>query len=222
MNLYASVLFDLDGTLTNPEEGVIKSLLFALERMGLPTLKGDELKWCIGPPFKEVLAKILGSDEPAMIDRALRLYRDRYRAIGMYENRPYPGIERVLSGLKNLGMKLYVATAKPHVFANPILEHFKLMEYFDGVYGAELDGTRTIKAALIAHVLKLESISPASAIMIGDREFDVIGARENGMPCIGVTYGHGSEAELTAAGALHLCRTPQDILEWFRKNGTRE
>ncbi len=204
-----AVLFDLDGTLTDPQPGIVGCVRHALEGMGA-SYDGD-LDWCIGPPLGPSFGLILGTDDPATVAEALRLYRERFAAVGLYENRVYDGVPECLARLREAGLPLYVATSKPLVFARTILDHFGLAPYFDGVYGSELDGRLSLKGDLIAHLLERER--PSAPIMAGDREHDVIGARQNGVPCIGATYGYGSPEELDEAGAVILCDSPAAVAE---------
>lgn len=208
-----AVLFDLDGTLTDPKVGIVRSILYALDRLDAAAPGEDTLDWCIGPPLAGSFVELLGTKDPARVAEAVRLYRERFSRIGIYENRVYPGIADALARLRSLDIPLFVATSKPRVFARRVVQHFEIAFLFDGVYGSELDGHLSAKGELIAHVLQAESLSPGSTIMVGDREHDVIGARENGVPCLGVTYGYGSAEELDEAGAAALCDRPTGIAE---------
>ena len=205
------IFFDLDGTLTDPKPGITRSIQHALGKLDQPIPPEDELTWCIGPPLRSSLKKLLGSDELA--DRGVTLYRERFSDIGLFENEVYPGIEDTLATLARSGRRLFVATSKAHVFAEQIIDHFKLRVYFERVFGAELDGLHSDKTDLLRHALQAEGVDPSQAIMIGDRSFDMVGARNNGMTAVGVLYGYGSEAELREAGAHHVCATPQEVLE---------
>jgi phosphoglycolate phosphatase len=205
------IFFDLDGTLTDPKPGITRSIQYALGKLDWPIPPADELTWCIGPPLRGSMKKLLGSDELA--DRGVALYRERFADIGLFENEVYPGIEDTLSTLAQSGRRMFVATSKAHIFAERIIDHFKLRVYFERVFGAELDGTRSDKSELLRHALQSTRIDPSQAMMIGDRSFDMVGARSNGMTAVGVLYGYGSEAELREAGAHHICATPRALLE---------
>lgn len=205
------IFFDLDGTLTDPKSGITRSIQYALGRLDRPVPVEAELTWCIGPPLHVSLKKLLGTDELA--DRALLLYRERFGDVGLFENELYPGIEDTLSVLAGAGRRLFVATSKADIYAERIIDHFKLRGYFERVFGAELDGTRSDKTDLLRHALQSLRIDPSQAIMIGDRSFDMVGARNNGMTAVGVLYGYGSEAELRDAGAHHVCATPKRLLD---------
>jgi phosphoglycolate phosphatase len=206
-----AIYFDLDGTLTDPKIGITRSIQYALGKLdhhAIPT--EDELTWCIGPPLRASFAKLLGSDNSA--DLALSFYRERFSDIGLYENGVYAGVADVLTALGKSGHRLFVATSKPAVFAERIIDHFGLRHHFERVFGSELDGTRVDKTHLLEYALKAAAVDPSRTVMIGDRSHDMIGARNNGMRGIGVLYGYGSKDELMAAGALHVCATPQAIL----------
>lgn len=200
------VLFDLDGTLVDPKLGIVGSFQFALQRLGHPVPPAEELRWVIGPPLRVSFPKLLGT--PDRTEEAVALYRQNYLGGAMYDAIVYEGIPRALDALRGAGCRLFVATAKPHYYARPILEHFDLARYFAGIHGPELDGTRDHKHDLIAHIAASANVRPQSAIMIGDREHDVHAATRNGMRAIGVTWGYGSVEELTAAGAAVLCDSP--------------
>ena len=206
------IFFDLDGTLTDPKIGITKSIQFALQRLNIEVPEVDELVWCIGPPLQTSFETLVGKE---LSSQAIELYRERFSAVGWSENIPYQGIAQVLDNLCDLQIPLYVATSKPHQFARRILEHFKLSQYFCGVFGAELDGANSQKTELLKYALA-ETFSPADSTMIGDREHDIIGAQNNGMNTIGVTYGYGSYAELQAVGAQRIVNAPAEILEFFR------
>jgi phosphoglycolate phosphatase len=205
-----NVFFDLDGTLTDPKSGITRCIQYALERLGFPVPSQDDLVWCIGPPLHASMKKFVGTDELA--HRAVELYRERFRDVGLYENEAYAGIEETLAKVAADGRRLFVATSKPKIYADRIVEHFGLGGLFEHVFGSELDGTRTDKADLLAYALSESEVDPERAIMIGDRSHDIVGARKNGMKAIGVLYGYGSLAELTDAGADHLCAAHPDLV----------
>lgn len=204
-------LFDLDGTLTDPFEGITGCIRYALSELGYSPPPREELRWCIGPPLRSSFAKLVGTDDPIHLDMCLAKYRERFSTIGLYENRLIDGMVDVLNSLQGDSHRLWVATSKPSVYARRIIEHFGLAPYFQSIHGSELDGTRTNKVELIAHLLRTEGISPDDAVMIGDREHDVIGAKANGLPAIGVLWGYGSREELLASGADVICETPAEL-----------
>jgi len=203
-----SVLFDLDGTLTDPKEGITRSIQFALEKLGADIPPVDELTWCIGPPLLENFQRLLDHERaPAAVGH----YRERFASVGLFENEPYAGIRDVLSHLQSRDLRLFVASSKPDVYVRQILEHFELSPFFEEIFGSELDGTRTNKSDLLRHVISETGIDPAEATMVGDRKHDMIGAADNSIATIGVLYGYGSREELTEAGANRLVRTPQEL-----------
>src|SRR5262245_12421661 len=203
-----NVLFDLDGTLTDPRESIVPCLKHALRRLERNCPADSELSRFIGPPLQESFGALLHSTDPKDINSAVTLYRQRFSSTGIFENSVYPGIHSALTTLRGSGAALFVATSKPQVFAKRIVEHFGLMYYFRAVYGSELDGTRSNKSDLIAHVLKSESLSAHATAMVGDRAHDIVGARAHGVFPIGVLWGYGSYNELTTAGATTLCAQP--------------
>jgi phosphoglycolate phosphatase len=206
-----AIYFDLDGTLTDPKPGITRSIQYALQKLDHPTMPTeDELIWCIGPPLRASFVRLLGAETSA--DLAVSYYRERFSDIGLYENGVYDGIGDVLTTLCASGHRLFVATSKPHVFAERIIDHFGLRNHFERVFGSELDGTRVDKSHLLEYALKEASVDPAKTLMIGDRSHDMVGAKNNGMTGIGVLYGYGSRDELLQAGAHHVCATPGAIL----------
>jgi phosphoglycolate phosphatase len=210
-DLIKNVLFDLDGTLTDPGEGITRCLQYALGELGVecPTL--SELHVHIGPPIRNALSIILKTTDELLIEEALRIYRVRFSETGIYENKVYDGVPEMLEALRASSRRIYVATAKPLVFTEKILRHFRLTNYFDGIYGSELNGHLDNKVELIHYILKSAELMPAETLMVGDRMYDIFGARENGCKSMGVTYGYGSEEELRKAEADILCHSPQEI-----------
>lgn len=204
-----TLLFDLDGTLTDPKPGITRSVQYALERLGLTPPSEDELEWVIGPPMAHSFAALLGPDGD--VNEGIRLYRERYAVTGLFENTIIPGVPELLAGLQEDGRTLYVATSKPHVFARRILDHFGLSGFFEAVHGSELDGSLADKRELLAHAVAVRAIDPASAVMIGDRKHDVLGAGSVGIGTIGVRWGYGSDDELLDAGAAALVDRPDEI-----------
>lgn len=201
------VLFDLDGTLTDPKVGITRSIVYALTRMGRSSVEPDSLCWCIGPPLRHSLATLLETESGEVVEQALAHYRERFSEIGLFENEVYTGIPEALASLE--GHTLHVATSKPQVYARRILERFELTPFFASVVGSELDGTRESKAEVIGHVLHCAGATAQSAVMVGDRIHDILGARHHGMPSVGVLYGYGSAVELELASIL--CDTPAEL-----------
>src|SRR5690349_13992733 len=161
-----AILFDLDGTLTDPREGITRSIAYALERMGHAPPPLDDLTFAIGPPLRRSLATLIGDQTPAEVERALAFYRERFADVGLFENAPYDGIDETLGALANTGATLFVATSKPRVYAERIVHHFALDRHFAAVHGCELDGTREDKRDLLAHLLPRHGIPAAHAAMI--------------------------------------------------------
>lgn len=203
-----SIFFDLDGTLTDPRTGITACIQYAMKKLNREVPSQDELLWCIGPSLLKSFATLVGEQHAS---EALRLYRERFADIGWQENLPYAGITDVLSELHKTGHRLFVATSKPHVYAKRIVDHFAMGDYFTRVFGSELDGTRVDKVDLLQYALA-QSDSQKHSIMIGDRQFDAIGASSNTMRFVGVTYGFGSEQELRNAGAKRLVAQPAELL----------
>ena len=208
---------DLDGTLTDPKPGITRSIRHALLALGREAPDEAALTWCIGPPLMQSFVKLLGGEADAA--RALALYRERFSGIGLYENRVYDGVPQMLTQLQGAGFRLYLATSKPHVFASRITVHFGLDDWLAGVFGSELDGTRSDKTALLAHALEQTGAQPGQALMLGDREHDIVGARNNGVAAIGALWGFGSEGELRAAGAPQLATSPEHAADLITAPG---
>lgn len=208
------ILFDLDGTLTDPGLGITNSVMYALRKYGMEVPPRQELYSFIGPPLKQSFMRWCGFDE-AEGEQAVKYYREYYRDKGLLENEVYDGIEDMLKALREKGKRLAVATSKPEEFAIRILEHFGLAQYFEVITGDTLDFKRNTKADVIASALERLGVTDRSGvIMVGDREHDVIGAKAQDLPCIGVLFGYGSQEELEAAGAKHIAQTPADVLKY--------
>lgn len=203
-NKYSYVLFDLDGTVTDPEEGITKSVQYALQHFSIEVQERRELYKFIGPPLKDSFMEFYGFTEQ-QAGEALLKYRERFEVTGWRENVVYDGMEKLLRHLRRRGKRIMLATSKPEVFAEQILVYFGLRDYFDFVGGASLDGRRNYKADVIRYVLDANGISSREkAVMVGDRKFDILGAKEFGLETVGVLYGYGDREELTTAGADYL------------------
>jgi phosphoglycolate phosphatase len=200
-----TLLLDLDGTLTDPREGIVRSLDHALRALGAPPHPEARLARCIGPPLADSFRELLPDPSPARVEAAISHYRERFEQIGWRENRVYPEVPGFLAALRARRVRAVLATSKPHLFAVRIAQHFGFESALDAIYGAELDGTRGRKPELIAHVLAEERVGRERSVMLGDRRHDVEGARANGVRSLGVTYGYGDRAELEAAGATWIC-----------------
>ena len=209
--MYDVILFDLDGTLTDPGEGITNSVAHALKRLGIPVPERRALYKFIGPPLYASFMDFYGLDRQKALE-AVEFYREYYRDRGIWENEVYAGIPELLAKLKGADKRLLVATSKPENFALQILEHFDLRQYFDRVAGSTLDSSRVEKADVIRYALEQQGIAPGpSVVMVGDREHDVLGARKAGLDCIGVLFGYGDAPELQKAGAARIAATVEEL-----------
>ena len=209
-----SILFDLDGTLTDSGEGIINCASLALEHFGLPVPSREAMRVFVGPPLSETFQKFgVPADK---VDEAIAVYRSRYIPIGKFENTPYPGIRELLETLQQHGHKLYVATSKPEGMSVDILEHFDLAKYFIRICGAAMDMSRNSKEAVIAYLIQ-ECGEDANTIMVGDTTFDVIGSKAHGIPCIGVSWGYGNASDLMDAGAVTVADSTEELLALLEK-----
>ena len=208
-----TVLFDLDGTLTDSGEGIINSAIPALEHFGLPVPSREEMRVFVGPPLHETFQRFgVPADKT---EEAIRVYRSRYIPTGMFENTPYSGIKELLQTLKKENYTLYVATSKPEEMSVTILERFGLAPYFDRICGASTDTSRSTKDAVIAYLLE-QSGAKEDMVMVGDTKYDVLGAKAHGIPAIGVSWGYGSAEEMMEAGAVAIADTTQQLLELIK------
>lgn len=204
---FDTLLFDLDGTLTDSTEGIVRCLEYALERMGFD-IPEDTNKF-LGPPLYRSFAEFCGMNEE-QVNEAVRIFRERYSTVGLFENRVYEGVPEMLKRLRDGGKRIMVATSKPEVYAVRIFDRFGLSQFFEIVGGANINGTRNDKDEVIEYVLEKAGISDRSSVlMIGDRRQDVIGAHKTGLKCMGILWGFGSIEELTEAGADFIAETPE-------------
>ncbi len=212
--MYKYILFDLDGTLTDPARGITNSVVFALNKFGIDVADKTELYKFIGPPLTDSFEKYYGfSSDDAL--KAVEYYREYFKPKGIYENEIYQGVEELLKHLKENGKTVILATSKPEVFAIEILKYFKLDIYFDFVAGATLDKTRNKKSDVIAYALNSCNITDKSkCLMVGDREQDINGAKANGIDSLGVLYGYGDIDELSNAGATYIAKSVEDIIKY--------
>jgi phosphoglycolate phosphatase len=210
------ILLDLDGTLTDSAPGILNCLRYALDRLGIAHPDDVTMRAFLGPPLATTFSRHFGMTDTE-VERAIAMYRERYHDVGLFENEVYAGIPELLDGLDGTGAVLAVATSKPTYSATRILEHFGLAGHFAFIGGAELDGSRNVKADVIAHVLdELAALgrlpSVPRRVMVGDREHDVLGARAHAIDCVGVLWGYGDEPELIAAGAVEVVGSPAELL----------
>ena len=216
--MYNTILFDLDGTLTDSEPGIINSIEYALKKYDIEIEKKADLRKFLGPPLKESFKQFCAfSEEKA--EQAVEFYREYFREKGIFENNVYQGVVELLEALKAQNKKLIVATSKPEPFTYRILEHFDLLKYFDFVAGSNMDNTRCKKDEVIAYALNSCGITDLqSVVMIGDREHDIIGANKVGIASIGVLYGYGDLQELETAGATYIAKDTNEIYEIVTSN----
>ncbi|MBU3812760.1 MAG: HAD family hydrolase [Candidatus Niameybacter stercoravium] len=209
------ILFDLDGTLTDPKEGITKAVQYALKKHGIEVENRNELEKFIGPSLKYSFMEFYSfSEEQAL--QAIEDYREYFKPIGLYENEVYPGIVALLEELHSRGMKLFIATSKPTVFASQIAAHFNMDKYFTEIVGSQLDGTRVEKDEVIGYILEKYNLTQKDhIIMVGDRKFDILGAKKHGLQTIGVSYGYSEDNELEEAGAFYIADTVEQLAAYL-------
>jgi phosphoglycolate phosphatase len=207
-----SILFDLDGTLIDPHRGITESARYAMQKMARPLPPHTNLNWFIGPPIQQNFARLLHTEDQALIDTAVAHYRTRYSTTGLFEAIVYEGVPEMLAALQAQGFRLLLATSKPKEYAQEILVHFGLVRYFAAVYGSQLDGRLADKTDLIRHILASEQLNPAQTVMVGDREHDILGATANGVAAVAALYGYGRAPDLHAAGHHWPIYTPLELL----------
>ncbi len=220
--MYNYILFDLDGTLTDPKEGITGCVQYALHQLGIEEPDNDKLEPFIGPPLADSFREFYGFDEET-IKQAVAYYRERFSMAGLFENEIYPDIAQMLANLQEEGRHLAVASSKPAIYVKKILEHFGILSYFEVVVGSELDGTRVKKEEVVeealrqllkdAETVKGKPAQRTDVVMVGDRRFDVEGAKAYGIASIGVSYGYASEGELEKAGADVIVGTVKELHE---------
>jgi phosphoglycolate phosphatase len=211
MNHAATLLFDLDGTLTDNYTGISRSIVHALTALRVAVPGEDVLRSCVGPPLRKSFARLLQTEDAAQVEHALALYRARYAEHGWRENDVYAGVENALSALAARGQRMILCTSKPRVYAQRIVDHFGIAGWIGTVYGPELDGRFDNKNDLLGAIIAAERLDANACLMIGDREQDMIAARANGVDGIGVLWGYGSSAELIGAGARRLVARPDEL-----------
>lgn len=214
MAKWNTVLFDLDGTLTDPAEGIVNALVYALEKLGVEAINRQELLRFIGPPLADSFSEIYGFDEEKT-EITIKYYREYFASKGIFENQIYEGIPELLTTLKAHGYNVIMATSKPEKFALEIAKHFKISGDFDFIAGATLDERRNKKSDVIAYALKTCHISADQAVMVGDRKFDIAGAKLNGLEAIGVLYGYGNVSELKEAGAVKIVASVAELSNYL-------
>lgn len=205
-----TVLFDLDGTLTDSGEGIMNCATLALEHFGISVPERNKMRVFVGPPLHDTFVKFGVPEEKA--EEAVEVYRGRYNTVGKFENLPYPGVRELLETLKTQGHRLLVATSKPEALSVEILEHFDLARYFDRICGASLDRSRSSKEDVIAYLLR-QYPDTQSMVMVGDTVFDVLGATAHKIPAIGVSWGYGSVQDMQDAGSVAIAHSMEQLLQ---------
>ena len=213
--MFTTILFDMDGTVSDSLPGVSRGMIYALEQLGYPVPGADVLRECMGPPLEDSFSRLLGVSA-ADVPEAVRLYREYYPRQGIFEQSPMEGAEKTLKALKSLGKTVCLATSKPQVYSEMILKNFKLEKYFDVVVGSSFDGKISEKKDIIALVLEKTGASPENCLMVGDRHFDVFGAHACGVKCAGVLCGYGSREDFLECGADFIVNGLLDIVKIVR------
>jgi phosphoglycolate phosphatase len=216
--MLSDILFDLDGTLTDPKDGITRCIQFSLDQLGVTPPRADQLTWCIGPPLRGSFSHLLNTLDNALLDQALSHYRKRFSETGMYENAIYPEITPALRKTRTAGFRVFLATSKPSVYARKILDHFDLTQFFHAIHGSELDGRLSDKGELVAHILDSENLKPQATLIVGDRSQDIIGGKKNGIVTAAVTYGYGSREEITASKPDYVFESPSDLAAFLESN----
>ncbi len=214
---YKTLLFDLDGTLTDPKTGITRSVRYALLKMGIADVDVESLVKFIGPPLKDSYKKYYGFTEEEA-DLGIAYYREYFAGTGIFENTMYPGIGDLLGALRGEEIRLFVATTKPTVYAEKICDYFDISRYFEEIMGSELDGRLSDKGELIRFIIEKHDIGSSEALMLGDREHDIFGAKRNFIESVGVGYGYGTRAELEAAGATYYAGSIGELSELLLGN----
>ena len=208
-----TIIFDLDGTLTDSGEGILNCVELALRHFNLPIPDRQALRVFVGPPLHETFLKFGVAEEN--VEEAVAVFRSRYTTVGKFENTPYPGVHTMLCTLKDQGYTLLIATSKPENMAVEILEKFELAQYFDRICGATLDRSRISKEDVIEYLLKRNGTAE-NMIIVGDTAFDVLGAAAHGIPTIGVSWGYGSVEEMQNAGAVAIADSMEELLSYLQ------
>ena len=214
--MYRVILFDLDGTLTDSGEGITKSVQYAIEKLGMGEYPLEELRSFVGPPLMEQFMNFCHISQECAKE-AVGYYRERYSLVGLYENRLYDGIQQLLKELKEQGYLLGVASSKPEYFVDKILQYFSLDSYFDAVVGSELSGQRTSKSEVVEEALGRLGVSDRrqEVVLVGDRKYDVLGARAMGIDCVAVSYGYGDMQELMEVNPVYIAKSVEELADFF-------
>ena len=215
-----NVLFDLDGTLTDPAEGIVRCIQHSLSTLEIACPPREELTRYIGPPLRELFVSVCNSTDQLLIERAVAIFRERFSTVGLFENTPYEEVPEMLSSLGR-DYRLFVATSKPQLYAEQILQHFSFAHHFEEIQGNDLAGRLDDKAELLRELIERRKLCPEQTVMVGDRMHDVIAAKKNGVASIAVTYGYGSESELIGAGADYFCESPVAVVTAISKHNNQ-
>jgi phosphoglycolate phosphatase len=213
----STLFFDLDGTIVDSARGILASIKFTLEAMGIAPPPDESLRWVIGPPLRPTIAQLLGGSE--RVETGVRIYREHYRSEGLTASEPYLGIREELQRLHNAGQRLIVCTSKMQSFAHAIVERVGFGDLFEAVYGAEMGGAGDDKRELLARILSQRNDNPKRSVMIGDRREDIMAGQSNGLATVGVLWGYGDMAELSAAGATAICHRVTDLGQILGRDG---
>ncbi len=216
--MFKNAFFDLDGTLADSREGILKCLRYSMTRLERSCPADPDLQHYIGVPLRIIYKELLNTADSALIEKAVSLYRERYEPTGIYEQFIYPGIPDLLEALQKASIAAYVVTAKAEASAKIIIRHFQLDRWFKGVYGPGLDGRLDNKSELVRSVLRDLKINPAETVMVGDKKEDILAGQTNGLKTIWVAYGFGSPSELNGLTPDYICHTPEDIRNILVKN----
>ena len=206
------VLFDLDGTLVESATGIIANIRHAMQAVGRPLDPARDLTWVVGPPLRDIFARLLDPFGGEGIEAAFASYRATYDTVGLFQSAPYPGVEAALDGFRAAGWDMFVATSKPASVARRMLTHFGLADRFGAIYGSVEDGALAHKPELLGYIVATQGLSVGRTVMIGDRSFDISGAHANDLRAVGVLWGYGGTAELEQAGADALVERPEQLL----------
>ncbi len=211
-----NILLDLDGTLTDPKVGITRCIQFSLDHFDVDIPPMDQLTWCIGPPLRESFSRLLNTGNESVLDQAISNYRKRFSEKGMFENVVYPEVPSSLLKIKQAGFHVFLATAKPQIFARQILDHFNLSQFFTSIYGSELNGRFSHKGELVAHILASENLDPKSSMIVGDRIHDIDGGKKNGIMTAAVSYGYGTQKEIDSSRPDILFDAFSDLLIFLK------
>ena len=209
--MLSNIFFDLDGTITDSKEGIVKCMHYALDKLNCPCPAEFEEDRFIGPPLRVTFKKFFNTDDEILIEKAVAIYRERFSTVGLFENKIYPGIPEMLYVLHQNSRRLYVVTSKMKLYADRIIDHFQLSPFFSDIYGTELNGRFDNKTDLVEFILSNRNLTAEETVMIGDKKEDIIAGKTNRIKTMGVTYGYGSQQEIMDAAPDYICGSPSEI-----------